>query len=44
MYLEILLLAIPALILFGLCKSTENVATIRQSQRTTRKLSNTYFE
>ena len=44
MYIEILLLAIPALILFGLCTSTDRIATIRQSQRTQRRRSNSWFE
>ena len=44
MHIEILLLAIPAIILFGLCTSTERVASIRQSQRTPRQGSNTTTE
>ncbi|MEP7134486.1 MAG: hypothetical protein ABI904_06095 [Chloroflexota bacterium] len=44
MYIEILLLAIPALILFGLCTSTDRIVTIRQSQRIPRKRTNSSFE
>ena len=40
MYIEILLLTIPALILFGLCTSTDRIVTIRQSQKISRKRSN----
>ncbi len=32
MYIEILYLAIPAIVLFGLCKSTEKTITIRNSE------------
>ncbi len=32
MHIEILYLAIPAIILFGLCRSTEKTITIRNSE------------
>jgi len=44
MQIEILFLAIPAVILFGLCLYTESVATIRQSQRMPRRRSNPNVE
>jgi|OpeIllAssembly_1097287.scaffolds.fasta_scaffold431564_2 heme/copper-type cytochrome/quinol oxidase subunit 2 len=44
MQIEILFLAIPAVILFGLCAYTESVATIRQSQRLPRRRSNPNVE
>lgn len=44
MQIEILFLAIPAVILFWLCASTESVATIRQSQRLPRRRSNPNVE
>ena len=44
MYIEILLLAIPALIIVGLCTSTDRIVTIRQSQRMPRKRSGSFFE
>jgi regulator of PEP synthase PpsR (kinase-PPPase family) len=44
MYIEILLLAIPAFIIFGLCASTDRIVTIRQSQRMPNKRSRSSFE
>jgi hypothetical protein len=44
MQIEILYLAIPALIIFGLCTSTDRIVTIRQSQRIPRKRPNVLFE
>ena len=32
MYIEILLFVIPAIVLFGLCKTTEAAVTIRHSE------------
>jgi hypothetical protein len=44
MYLEILFLAIPAMILLGLCNLTERSVTIRHSEGTRHKRTNPRFK
>ena len=44
MQIEILLFVLPALILFGLCRSTESAVTIRHSEGIQRNRTNTHFD
>jgi hypothetical protein len=44
MAIEILYLIVPALILLGLCRSTEVAVTIRHSEGLPRKRTNSHFE
>jgi len=44
MYIEILLLAVSALVLFGLCRSTEIAVTIRHSEGFPHKRTGSHFE
>jgi len=44
MYASILLLAVPAIVIYGLCMSTDKSATIRQSPGILQKRSDAQFE